>query len=361
MKYDAAVIGAGPVGSIAAEKGVKSLEVALIGGGVRRVQCAGLVSKSGLERLGINDNSFVLNRIRGARFYSPSGALFEVDGGRTMAYAVDRILFDEHLLEQALDAGVRYIEDRVVDANNAVKLNSGREIHAERIVLATGTDYTLHGKLNLDKPREFLIGMQYELGVEADDDFVELYFTIPDFFAWIIPLGDRARVGLCTKSNPRPHMEAFLKRLRREGRVKSDRILTENYGIIPVYNPSLRTQYDGVVMVGDAAGQVKASTGGGIVLGGVSAGFAFDLDYERVWRRVVGRELLMHLYIHRFLSGLSPRNIDRLFGMLNMVRGNFERQGDMDSAFKVFECMLRNPVFMLKFLANTPLFLADMI
>ncbi|MFH1402822.1 MAG: NAD(P)/FAD-dependent oxidoreductase [Candidatus Altiarchaeota archaeon] len=361
MKYDAAVVGAGPVGCIAATHAAKSMDVALIGGDVCRVQCAGLISKSGLERLGVSDGDFILNRIRGARFYSPGGVLFEADGGKTMACVVDRIGFDGHLLNKAVDAGAVRATGRVVDVNGTISTSDGSKIKADRIALATGTDYSLHITMGIEKPSEFLIGMQYEMDVECDNDFAELYFTVPDFFAWVIPIGDRARIGLCTKRNPRPYMEAFVKKLRDEGRLRKDTVFDEHYGIIPIHKPSMRTQYDGLVTVGDAGGQVKASTGGGIVMGGLAAEYAFSDQYEREWKRAVGRELLMHLFIHRFLSGLSPKSLDRLFDLLQSVRGSLESGGDMDYASRVISSLAFNPRFAVKFLAYSPFFIADML
>ena len=215
MAYDACIIGAGPAGCIAANKGCKENDIVLIGKRASKVQCAGLISKSGLSRLGLVDDAYVLNEVRGARFYSPDNTIFEVDAQKTVAHVVDRIGFDHHLLDMAVDAGVEYREDRVVDFSRTIELGCGDKVDAERIVLATGSDYSMHSQFGFKRPGEILVGMQYEMKLEADSDFVELYFNVPDFFSWVIPLGDTARIGLCTKGNPRPFMESFLKRLKK--------------------------------------------------------------------------------------------------------------------------------------------------
>jgi len=361
VAYDACIIGAGPAGCIAANKGCKENDIVLIGKRASKVQCAGLISKSGLSRLGLVDDAYVLNEVRGARFYSPDNTIFEVDAQKTVAHVVDRIGFDHHLLDMAVDAGVEYREDRVVDFSRTIELGCGDKVDAERIVLATGSDYSMHSQFGFKRPGEILVGMQYEMKLEADSDFVELYFNVPDFFSWVIPLGDTARIGLCTKGNPRPFMESFVKRLRNDKRIKSDKIISESYGIIPVYDPSYNTQNGKVIAIGDAACQVKASTGGGIIMGGIAAEHIFSEDYDSSWRKEIGRELGIHLYIHRFLAGLSDSNKNRLFNILKSVRGNLEKGGDMDYASKVIRSMASNPRFALKFLYYSPSFLMDLL
>jgi digeranylgeranylglycerophospholipid reductase len=361
MKYDTAVVGNGPAGCIAARHAARDGELALVGGGARRVQCAGLISKSGMRQINVKPGEFVLNRVRGARIYSPCGLEVEVDGGSTKAYAVDRLGFDRHLLEQACDAGATYIDDWVSRLNGTLCLRYSGDLKADNVILATGTDYTLQKKCGIDCPTEFLIGGQYEMEVECDPDFVELYFTVPDFFAWVIPLDDRARVGLAVKSNPRPYLESFVDKLRSRGRLKSQRKLSESFGVIPVYKPSLRTQYDGVVTVGDAAGQVKASTGGGIVFGGICSQYAVRADYERQWRDRVGRELKLHLMIHRMLARLSDKGKDRLLSAVRDSQDTLSQRGDMDIASTTVSTLLRDPRFLAKTLANLPWLLAGFI
>jgi digeranylgeranylglycerophospholipid reductase len=359
MRYDYAVVGNGPSGCVAAEHAASEHDTVIVGHGSRRVQCAGLISKTGLERIGVGEGDFVINRVRGARIFSPGGVKVEVDGGRPMACVVDRLMFDRLLLERAIDAGAKYTDGRAVSLTGGVGLQGGQTIEADKFILATGTDYTLQIRERIDRPADYLVGGQYEMKVECDSDFVELYFTVPDFFAWVIPLKDRARVGLCVRGNPRPHLDAFVKRLG--GRVKSDRVLAESFGIIPVHKPGIRTQYPNLVTIGDAAGQVKASTGGGIIFGCIAAEHATKPDYETLWRRQIGFDLKLHLMIHRLLNRMSDGNKDRLFRMVEERHKVLESKGDMDYAEKTMRIMLKDPVFLAKALINAPRLLPDIL
>jgi len=361
MRYDAVVVGNGPAGSLSAIHGSRLNEVAIVGQRERKAECAGLISKSGLERMSVKPGGFVVNKIRGAKIYSPSGVEIVVDGGETKAYAVDRLGFDNHLLDSAIDSGARFIEGWATSAKGGIALKSGKTVETGKTILATGTDYTLHTRLGIDKPSEFLIGGQYEMKVECDQDFVELYFNVPDFFSWIIPIGDTARVGLCVKSNPRPYLESFIKKLEKEGRIKSTVKQSETFGIIPLHRPTMRTQYPGIITVGDAAGQVKASTGGGIVFGGICAKFACEDDYEKKWKAMIGNDLRIHLMIHRVLNQLNDKGKDRLFRIIGEHHSSLERAGDMDLAGKTITGMLKDPGLLSKTMFNLPWLLADLI
>lgn len=348
------VIGAGPAGSIAALNCVDKNDITLYEEHkTQPVQCAGLISKSGLERLGIElKKGIIKNKVRGAVIVSPSGNSFRIDGKETKAYVIDRREFDHHLLDMAVDHGVNFTNKRVRDLG---------ELTSDKIIIATGTDYYLHRKLDLDMPRRFLTGAQFEMDIECDNNFVELHFNTPDFFSWIIPTGDYARIGSCSTKNPMPYLENLLKKMKEDDRIKNSKILSKNFGIIPIYDPRLRTDYGKIVTVGDAAGQVKASTGGGIIMGGISAKFTCCRDYEKRWRAEIGRELYLHLMINRFLTKLSSKKMDKLFSLIKEHKWILEEKGDMDIASSVLSGLFKNPRFALKFLWQFPSYALDMV
>ena len=362
MDFDLAVVGAGPSGSTSARCASNYNDVVIFEEHSKQpVQCAGLVSKSGLERINANYRASVLNEITGARLYSPLKTVIEVDTKKTMAYVLDRAKFDEQLLNDAVGSGVTYINSTVTDIQDSNVITSDKKIKADKIILATGTKYELQRKLNLNTPKEFLIGAQYDMGVRCNPNLVELHFIVPEFFAWIIPVDNYARVGICTRKNPVPYLEDFIQRLRRDNRIKDDRVLNKIFGIIPIYNPKIKTEHGKISLLGDAAGQVKSTTGGGIVMGCTAAKFAYQENYEYLWRKEIGNELYLHLLAHRFIERLSPRNIDRLFSIVNDNRDSLIKHGDMDLASKTFIGLAKKPNFLMKLLINAPLFVFDML
>ncbi len=359
-----AVVGGGPAGCIAARYCAKEHETVLFETQKkesRRVQCSGLLSKSGLHRLGINPRSdsakaFIQNSVRGAKIYSPLGSLLEIDGGMDKAYVTDRKAFDNHLLDKATDAGAE-LQNNTIDKKNLGELKS----KADKIILATGTNYNLHKALNINAPCEFLYGAQYEMKIECESDYVEMYLDVPGFFSWIIPVDDYARIGLCAPDNPVPYLEEHIKRLRKEKRIKEPAIREKNYGVIPMYNPGLRTEYPKVSLAGDAAGQVKATTGGGVIIGGLAAKNAGIEGYEKIWKKEIGKELYLHLRVRRFLNNLSEKNADKLIRLLAENKDLIEKKGDMDMASHLLNGFLGRPSFMARFILQAPSHLLDQL
>ena len=344
------VVGGGPAGSIAAKTCAKEDDVILFEEhekNIQPAQCAGLISISGLKRIGVSPaGDFMQNKVRGVHLHSPSGKVVEIDAGRDIACVVDRNKFDEYLLNSAADSGVKILREKVCGIK---ELNENYP--AEKIILATGTRYALSRKLNLPVP-EILSGIQYETEVECDPGFVELYFNVPGFFSWIIPTGEFARVGLCTYRNPKMHLDNFIKNLKQEGRIKnSAKILNRNGGIIPVYNPQIRTEYTinktKILLVGDAAAHVKATTGGGIVMGGLAAQ-CVSRDYEKQWRQKIGKELYLHMLIRNFMNRLSGREIDSLVFLAGEYKDVIQKKGDMDIASGLTLSLMKHPKFPIK-------------
>ena len=129
--------------------------------------------------------------------------------------------------------------------------------------------------------------------------------------------------------------------------------------LIPVYDPSYKTIYDKVALVGDAAAQVKATSGGGLAIGGFCSRIAGQIigrgmplkDYERTWRKEFGSELNIHLQIHNHLNRLSDDDLNEFLamvkeeGLVHLV----EKYGDMERPGKLLNELMRQPGLMMKF------------
>jgi len=370
----ALVVGAGPSGLIAAreaaQRGIRVLvleEHAEIG---RPCHCAGLLSLNGIEKLGIPvDGGFVQNKFRGALFFSPSGLSFTVERQRPVACVVDRVLFDRFLARQAVKSGaeikLRCAARSVHFRENNVLVNSGKHVFRADIVIdaegASSKIVKAAGLGSLD-PTYLLSGLQLDLiGVDVDPDYVEIYVgrkIAPGFFAWVIPLGkDSARVGLgCKGAEAKEHLSRFVeKRFRGE---KYECLATRS-GVIVTSGPIKRTFSNRLLVVGDAAGQVKPTTGGGVILGGICAAIAgrvaaeaimsgrFEEEflslYERLWREELGKEFRYMLWARRIFNALSDRAIDKIFELI--IKEDLQRilskESDMDFQSSVLSELLR--------------------
>jgi len=343
--YDVAVIGGGPVGSYAAYKlvgmgyGVVILEARDKLG--EKSGCTGLVGQECADLFHI-DESVILRRVNSARPFSPSGKLIRVCRPEPQACVLDRAAFDISLADRARSAGAEYIlGGRVVDvaiSDSEVRLKAVRhgeklDSAARAIVMATGFGSKLVEGLGLGKVGDFVMGAQVEVETVGVNE-VEVYFgreIAPGFFAWLVPTSaNRARVGLLSRRSPGDYLKKLLASLQAQGKI----VATEpklSYGVIPL-KPLSRTCEERLVVVGDAAGQVKPTTGGGIYYGLLCADIAADslhralgngdltakglAGYERAWRKKLARELKRGYWARKFYERLSDRQVNRLFDII---------------------------------------------
>ena len=358
MKYDVAVIGAGPAGAIASKyaalNGARTLlieEHASIGS---PVQCTGLISKAALKQCETGEGSFVLSRMKGAFVYAPNGNELTIRGKDVKAYVIDRKIFDRELVERSLDAGVELmLKTRFIGLHNGEisVLSSGvrKDIHADIVIGADGIMSSVGRAAGLPRCKKFLSGIQFEAPYHArDPEFVEIFTGnkfAPGFFGWAVPFAGMARIGLAKNMDDKPashYLEELIKHPVLSSRYRGSR--TEHVvGGIPL-GPPERTATDNVMLVGDAAGQVKPTSGGGVYMGAVCAKIAGEVgaraarketdpgEYEKRWRSAVGRELSIGMIIHKSLGKLSDENMNEFIAFLSKP-GMSERiteYGDMD-------------------------------
>jgi len=201
------------------------------------------------------------------------------------------------------------------------------------IVIAAGFNSRLDEMLGLGKVGDFVMGAQAEIETIGVDE-IEVYCgqeLAPAFFAWLVPLSSpRALVGLLSRRSPGLYLRKFMSSLMAEEKIVSADA-RQYYGGVPL-QPLDKTYSDRLVVVGDAAGQVKPITGGGIYYGLLCADMAAsnlhraleanDLSakslasYEREWKGKLGQELKICYWARRLYEHLSDRQIDRIFDII---------------------------------------------
>jgi len=314
------------------------------------VQCAGLVTSRIKELVPIR-KQFLVNKVWKIRLYSPNGDSFDLNLKRPN-YILNRMKFDRYLFEKAKEAGANYFLGYkfIGFENGKLKFNKGLK---EKGILigADGPNSVVAKSVGLGKKRSYVVCLQARVKRYFEAEVICGYFN-KNYWASVIPENDNiARISLIAKKNMNYYFKNFLKKFR-------GKVIEYNSGVIPVYDPNLKTQKNNVYLVGDAAGQVKASTFGGLVSGMIAArelarAIIEGKNYEKLWRKKIGRELKKHLYVRRIFNKFSNRDYNYFLSLIKQdkVKKLLERY-DRDNLKKyAWKLILIEPRF-LKFLFN---------
>jgi geranylgeranyl reductase family protein len=352
--HDVLVVGGGPAGLYASVALARAgFDVALfeehqsVG---QPVHCTGVLAREAFDEFGLPREA-ILNELSAVHFYAPSGEPVEYSTPSIEAVVIDRGIFDQALAERAARAGVEMRSGERVTAvdveADGVRVSTARASARGRVcLLACGASYALQRKLGLGMPRLLLHSAQIEMP-SARAGAVEVHFgrdVAPGGFAWAVPVQrDRpyVRIGvMCDRSAGR-HFDDIGRHLAARWGVDLADVRPPRQKILPL-GPIDRTYSDRVLALGDAAGLVKPTTGGGIYYSLVSAAIAAETIaellprgeltaahlsiYERRWRRRLGSELRWQLLLRRIAHRLSDEDIDGLFelartdGIMPLVR-----------------------------------------
>lgn len=373
--YDAIVVGGGPAGaSVAGDIARAGFRVAILERDLRvgqPVQCSGLVTQRTLQAAHL-DPTLALNALRGATVRAPSGTAYRLGGDRVHAYVMDRSQFDQQVMAQALETGADLMtgtrvialerqrgEVRVV----AERHGALRAFRARLVIGADGPRSLIAEFLKLPPPTEILRarGADVRLPRHPPADDVQLFVGeryAPGFFAWAIPLGgDLYRIGWGSgRSAGNGHLAALVNDYPNVfGGIE---IHSQTGGLIPL-GPRPATVGNQGMVVGDAAGQAKPTSGGGLYTAltcarccaAVAIEALADDDtsadrlsaYERAWRAGIGDELARASALRRAYRELGDSDLEWGLRLLHVpgIRSLVDRYGDIDYPSRLAGAALR--------------------
>jgi len=344
--YDIIVVGAGPAGSYAAYK------LASLGHRVAVLEqkqapgidicCTGIISPECFDSFGIAPD-VILTRANSAKFLSPLGKSLRLETEKVQAYVIDRVSFDQAIAAKAKAQGADYffssrVTDIVINRDwaqiEALYPGSRGIFNARAVIVASGFKPKLSQRLGLGRITNFAIGAQAEVETQGIDE-VEIYLSqeiAPGFFAWLVPTSEnKALAGVISSSHAKLHLGKLLDDFFYQGKVIS-REPEIRQKTIPL-GTLARTYGDRVLVIGDAAGQVKPTTGGGIYFGHLGAQMAAgvlhqalvngDLSatclscYEKEWKAKMGKEIFLGCWVRRLYARLSDQRIEQIFHIVD--------------------------------------------
>ena len=369
-KYDVAVVGAGPVGSTVARYIADEGYDVVMFERKRAVgiplQCAGLLGKK-IKDINILPQEYILNEVYGAYLHSPSDHILKVSRKDPEAYVIDRVGYDKFLAEQAVDSGVELLLNHKVGSldikTGKVGIsNINQSFQAEIVIGADGHSSCVSEKFN--PKSKSVMAAQYLLDMGSDvfdSDNVHLYANanLSPGFLWIIPITKSlVRIGLFANMDYNGLNRVLKEFMGSDHLYKNATIIKKYHGFIPNYDPKKDLVEDRTILLGDAASQVKPTTGGGLMIGFECAKMASTTiskalqmedqsilkEYEISHKKRFKSELRVQLEVQKIFESLTNKDLDQMF--LKLKEGNAEelisKYGDMDTQSTLIKEMIKN-------------------
>ena len=267
------------------------------------VHCGECISDIACENLDLDLPEHVISkRVHGIRVIFPDGTEKRLT---EEGYVLEKHLFERWIADEAVAAGASVhlghklsSMERMEEGGRFVgwKCDGKGEqfpLQAKVVIDASGAAAVCSKlvKLDEDKPLntmgKVVAGMQYEMLEVPSDGYLDFYIW-PKYaekgYLWMIPKCDgRANVGLVTEDRPRTKkaLDEFIevthfKELEQVPPSWKEKGNPAFGGTIPISGPFENTHYDGLMLVGDAAGFTSPLFEGGSHLALKSAVYAAD-------------------------------------------------------------------------------------
>jgi geranylgeranyl reductase family protein len=344
------------------------------------LQCAGIVSQK-LGKIIKLPKEVVLNRVKVAKIVAPQGNFIKLSSTEE-PYIIDRVALDRFFYERVrIKENIQYFIGEkfksfkyIKDGNQKIlKIETSERILESKLLIGCDGPLSSVAKF-LGIKNKNLYAMQIRIPGNFDETEAVMYFNPKwkELFGWIVPEGNSTfRIGLASSQNLKKNFQFFIKQLNLDLKMK----LAQQGGLIP-YGMMNRLAFNNILLLGDSACQVKATTGGGIIMLLTAANYAANciqkcFKYETFSKKIIkkyyespclssiGKELKIHYLIRAILERLTPKNFTKLFRILktNKMEYLINIYGDMDFPKRFIFKLLRNPTvvfFLIKFVLRNP-------
>ena len=351
-------------------------------------QCAGIVSQK-LNQLIDLPKNIILNRVDTAKIVAPSGKFVKLRGNEK-PYIIDRIALDRFFYEKAKEninityflgekfKSLEYVKN---EKQKWVLINTSKRKLAAKMLIGSDGPLSLVAK-SFGIKNELIYAIQIRIKSKFKQNEASMFFNPKwkELFGWIVPEGNSNiyRIGLASANNIKKNFETFLNILQ----INPSNKIDQQGGIIP-YGFMNKVAFDNALLLGDSAGQVKATTGGGIIMLLISAKFAatcirkcFKINnfskkfikkyYEKPCVTAIGNQLKLHYLLRMIFEIFTNDDFEALFQIVKT--SNIEKlislYGDMDFPRELVFKLMRNSKFLkflIKIAGKNPLILVKIL
>ncbi len=350
QKCDIAIVGGGPAGLsaawAAARKGAKVILFEKDEAIAHSVRTSGVSWIAEMEKLGITSEFY--NPVSNYQFISPANEVL-ISGDTPRSCVLDVRKTYQHLAFLAAEAGAALkVKSNVI---NVVKDDAGRvtgvkastpagdlTVNCALVVDSSGFSTTVGRKAGLaNEWRRYGVGAEYECYCDNADSDTWTLMVGQQYseagYAWVFPLShNRVRIGVGigrpeSQADPLEKLQLVMEnRLRPLDRLGKVQPVELHYGFIPNEGVRQATVSDGLIMVGDSAGQANpvvlegiryaiefGRLAGEVGANSIAAGASREslMEYEKVWKSKIASKISSALKVQSRWIGLSDEEWDK--------------------------------------------------
>jgi len=308
--YDVVIIGAGPSGATAAYHCTKAgLDTLFVDKSQfpRYKECGGALSEQAMSHLDFPVDDGIIERdVYGTRVRF-GNEVIEAQKPYRMGALVTRYKFDYFLVQQAIRAGAKFLENQKVTdlqiSHEYVDITTSKaHIRAKLVIGADGSQgITSHYIRDTIKRNEYAIGLVTEIPADNRDidkyifNSIEIHFGIVNLgYGWVFPHEGYFNVGIAgiadKLSNPKKILTNFVRERGFNGQYEF------HAHKIPIGGVPRKKVADRIILVGDAAGFVDSFCGEGIAYAILSGKIAACVCHNALQRNDGWREELLRIY-----------------------------------------------------------------
>ena len=294
--------------------------------------CTGVIGLECARKFPVS-KGYIRQQVDSALIHSPSGRCYRVKKNGPQALIVNRVAYVSEVAARAAAHGARYFighRATAIDRTSRgvrvwTRRGSSAECFESRLLLIAAGFRSpvtrMAGVCDRDD-QDFIFGQQVEVETNGVKD-VEVFIGgggAPESVGWLVPTTtSQGLVGTISRQKRAVCLDSLVTKLRNEGRIEANGHEVNRWGI-PV-RPLATTYGPRTMVLGDAAGFTKPTTGGGIYYGMMSGRIAAETalealdsgdlsaqslqEYERRWKREFGREMDVGYYARKLFEAMS--------------------------------------------------------